>query len=213
MDKISIIIRNKNEERWIGHAIQSCLDFFDDPEIIIVDNESTDASMQIVNEFCFSDIKTFQIKGYTPGKALNYGVSKASNDIILVLSAHSEIQRMISLEEIKSHLESNVAMFGKQTPLYRGRKISKRYVWSHFGDEVKFNMWSDSENRNFLHNAFCFYTKKVLLENPFDERYPAKEERYWAADMVNKSKTYVYNPEIECKHHWTPNGATWKGIG
>ena len=213
MDKISIIIRNKNEERWIGHAIQSCLDFFDDPEIIIVDNESTDASMQIVNEFCFSDIKTFQIKGYTPGKALNYGVSKANNDIILVLSAHSEIQRMISLEEIKSHLESNVAMFGKQTPLYRGRKISKRYVWSHFGDEVKFNMWSDSENRNFLHNAFCFYTKKVLLENPFDERYPAKEERYWAADMVNKSKTYVYNPEIECKYHWTPNGATWKGIG
>ena len=210
---ISIIIRNKNEERWIGHAIQSCLDFFDDPEIIIVDNESTDASMQIVNEFCFSDIKTYEIKGYTPGKALNYGVSKANNDIILVLSAHSEIQKMISLEEIRWWLESNVAMFGKQTPLYRGRKISKRYVWSHFGDEVEFNMWSDSENRNFLHNAFCFYTKKVLLENPFDERYPAKEERYWAADMVNKSKTYVYNPEIECKHHWTPNGATWKGIG
>ena len=26
MDNISIIIRNKNEERWIGHAIQSSLD-------------------------------------------------------------------------------------------------------------------------------------------------------------------------------------------
>ena len=213
MDKISIIIRNKNEERWIGHAIQSCLDFFNDPEIIIIDNESTDTSIQIVNEFCFSNIKTFQIKCYTPGKALNYGVSKVSNDIILILSAHSEIQKMIPLEEIKDCLKENVAMFGKQTPIYRGRKISKRYVWSHFGDETKINMWSDSENRNFLHNAFCFYTKKALLENPFDEKYPAKEERYWATEMVNKNKTYMYNPKIECRHHWTPNGATWKGIG
>ena len=213
MGKISVIIRNKNEERWIGHAIQSCLDFFDDPEIIIVDNESADASMQIVNEFCFSNIKTFQIKCYTPGKALNYGVSKASNDIILILSAHSEIQKMIPLEEIKEYLRDNVAMFGKQTPVYRGRKISKRYVWSHFVDEPGFNMWSESEKRNFLHNAFCFYRKDVLLENPFDEKYPAKEERYWAATMAKKGETYMYNPEIECKHHWTPSGATWKGIG
>lgn len=213
MDKISIIIRNKNEERWIGHSIQSCLDTFEKPEIIIVDNESSDASMQIVSEFCFSDIKTYQIKCYTPGRALNLGVSKANNDTILILSAHAEIQKMISLKKIQSYLKDNVAVFGKQTPVYRGRKISKRYVWTHFGDKFESNMWSDNENRHFLHNAFCFYRKNVLLENPFDEKYPAKEERYWAADMIEKGKTYMYIPTIECKHHWTPNGATWKGIG
>ena len=26
MDNISVIIRNKNEERWIGHTIQSVID-------------------------------------------------------------------------------------------------------------------------------------------------------------------------------------------
>ena len=213
MDKVSIIIRNKNEERWIGHSIQSCLDFFDNPEIIIIDNDSTDESMNIVKEFCFANIKAYNIKEYTPGRALNYGVAKANNNIILILSAHSEIQKMLPIEEIKFYLDNNVAVFGKQVPIYRGRKISKRYVWSHFGDEIKINMWSDSESRNFLHNAFCFYTKKILTEYPFHEKYPAKEERYWAAEMVNKNKYYMYNPKIECKHHWTPNGATWKGIG
>ena len=44
MPKISVIIRNKNEERWIGHAIQSCVDHLDDPEILIIDNKSTDES-------------------------------------------------------------------------------------------------------------------------------------------------------------------------
>ena len=33
-NKISIIIRTKNEERWIGHSIQSVIDFFSNPEII-----------------------------------------------------------------------------------------------------------------------------------------------------------------------------------
>lgn len=213
MDNVSIILRCRNEARWIGHSIQSVIDNFKNPEIIIVDNESTDASIQIASEFCYSNIKTYQIKCYTPGRALNFGVTKATNEIVLILSAHAQIQKMIPLEKIKYHLEKNVAMFGNQTPVYRGRRISKRYVWSHFGSEVEYNMWSQSENRNFLHNAFCFYRKSLLLEHPFDEKYPSKEERFWAADMVKQGKTYMYNPAIECKHHWTPNGATWKGIG
>ena len=36
MDNISIIIRNKNEAEFIGFAIQSCLDFFDRPQIIVI---------------------------------------------------------------------------------------------------------------------------------------------------------------------------------
>ena len=51
MDKISIIIRNKNESDYIGFAIQSCLDFFGKPEIIVVDNNSSDDSMDIVQNF------------------------------------------------------------------------------------------------------------------------------------------------------------------
>ena len=40
-DKISVVIRTRNEERWIGHVIQSVIDHLDKPEIIIVDNNST----------------------------------------------------------------------------------------------------------------------------------------------------------------------------
>ena len=46
-DKISVIIRSKNEDRWIGHTIQSILDFLNKPEIIIVDNNSNDETANI----------------------------------------------------------------------------------------------------------------------------------------------------------------------
>ena len=42
MDDISVIIRVRNEENWLGHSIQSILDYFKHPEIIIVDNNSND---------------------------------------------------------------------------------------------------------------------------------------------------------------------------
>ena len=50
-DKISVIIRTKNEERFIGHAIQSILDQIHKPEIIILDNDSSDQTLQIVRLF------------------------------------------------------------------------------------------------------------------------------------------------------------------
>ena len=51
MDNVSVIIRNKNEENWIGHSIQSCLEFLNLPEIIVVDNNSVDESLEIVRSF------------------------------------------------------------------------------------------------------------------------------------------------------------------
>ena len=61
MDKISVIIRNRNEERYIGYAIQSVLNLFNKPEIIVVDNNSTDDSLEIVKSFNFSDIEIYNI--------------------------------------------------------------------------------------------------------------------------------------------------------
>ena len=50
MSDISVIIRNKNEERYIGYAIQSVLDNFDEPEIIVVDNGSSDGTLKFLRE-------------------------------------------------------------------------------------------------------------------------------------------------------------------
>ncbi len=63
--KYSIVIRNRNEERFIGHCIQSLVDFLgDDIQVIIVDNESTDNSLRIVNTFDYLNIKNLKINNF-----------------------------------------------------------------------------------------------------------------------------------------------------
>ena len=90
--KISIIIRNRNENEYIGFSIQSCIEKFDRPEIIIVDNNSTDDSLEVVNLFKDrTDIRVISISDYTPGKSINKAVSLCSYENILILSAHSQI--------------------------------------------------------------------------------------------------------------------------
>ena len=157
IDNISIIIRCRNEESYIGLSIQSILDHFKNPEIIIIDNQSTDESMKVVSLFDRCDIKKYSLNGnYTPGKALNFGAKKATNNTLLVLSAHSQITKLDKVK-LKEDLNNHVAVFGNQTPIYRGKRISKRYIWSHFKENRVTNLFSEIENRQFLHNAFCFY--------------------------------------------------------
>ena len=223
-DKISVIIRSRNEDRWMGHDIQSVLDFIYKPEIIIVDNNSTDETENIVRHFTqdpllndkknkqYTKIKIIKIDNYTPGKALNMGVKKCSNPHLMIISAHCVLKKL-NLKKHIQDLKKHVCVFGNNIPIWNGKKITKRYIWSHFVNKRVVNMYSEMEKRHFIHNSIAMYDRKYLFKNPFDEHLPGKEDRYWANDVVKKGKSFLYDPDMEADHHYTEKGNTWKGIG
>jgi len=212
--KYSVVIRNRNEERYIGHCIQSVVDFLgDDVQIIIVDNESTDESIRIVNTFDYLNINHLTISKnvYTPGKSLNMGIERCDNEVTLVISAHCEIVSWTNW--IPKKIKSLGAIWGKQIPIWDGKRVTPRYLWSNFGEEVVTNHWCESENRYFFHNAFSVFNTEHIKKYKFDERLSGKEDRYWATEQIDMGYDIVYNPEYVVKHHYTHNGATWKGVG
>ena len=213
MFETSVVIRNRNESEYIGFSIQSVIDHIKNPQIIIVDNNSVDNSLEIVNLFIDRvNIKIIKIQEYTPGKSINLGVQASEGENILVLSGHSQITSL-DMIKVNNLLYKYAAVFGQQNPVYKGKKISKRYVWSHFQDDDKINMFSDIEKRYFLHNAFCFYRRSFLIDNPMPENLSGKEDRYWANTVVKKGLEYYYLSDIKCNHFYTGNGSTWKGLG
>ena len=220
-DAVSVIIRSKNEERWIGHSIQSVIDTFNDVEIIIVDNGSKDDTLFITKNFIedpnfknkkgsYADIKIYNLEDYTPGKSINFGVTKCKNNIVMILSAHCVIQKFEKI--LFERLKKFKCLFGKQIPIWNGKKISKRYIWSHFIDDEKINMFSKLENRYFFHNAASLFEKSLLLDNPFNENLTGKEDRYWINEFVENKNEYLYTPLFEVHHHYTTQGNTWKGL-
>ena len=222
LSDFSVVIRTRNEERWVGYAIQSTLDFLNKPEIIIVDNQSTDKTIEIVKFFSenpnlnnetnnYSKIKILNIKNYSPGRALNMGVKHSSKKHIMILSAHCILKKFNEKSIIKN-LYKNVCVFGNQIPIWNGKKITKRYIWSHFSNKSTTNMYSDLEKRYFLHNALAIYRKSILKKFPFDENLTSKEDRYWANKMVKKKLNFFYDSDLVAEHQYTLHGNTWKGI-
>lgn len=220
--KVSVVIRAKNEERWVGHCIQSVLEQINSPEIILVNNQSSDRTIEIARAFqrdpdleslgSYTDVKIIDIDNYSPGSALNLGVSNSSNENILVISSHCVLTKLNLNKHLKD-LESYKAIFGNQIPIYDGKKIKKRYIWSHFSDKEEENKYSEMEDRYFFHNALSFFKKETLVKFPFDEHLVGKEDRYWAKNMIEKDYKILYDPTMEVKHYYTDAGNTWKGIG
>lgn len=222
LSNFTIVIRVKNEERWIGYAIQSVLDHLIKPEIVIVDNNSNDKTIDIIKFFAenpnlnneannYSKIKIVNIANYSPGRALNLGIKSASKKYIMILSAHCILKKFNEVNILKD-LEKNACVFGNQIPIWNGKKISKRYLWSHFSDKKTKNMYSELEKRYFLHNALAVYKKDTLKKFPFDENLTSKEDRYWANKIMKKKMNFIYDPELIAEHQYTIHGNTWKGI-
>ena len=81
-------------------------------------------------------------------------------------------------------------IFGKQNPIYFGKKINKRYIWSHFLDKRIVNMYSQLEKRYFFHNALAIYSKKILKKYKFDENLAGKEEDIGLMSLLKKSTNF-----------------------
>lgn len=203
----SVIIRVGKNESYVGFAIQSVIDTFEDPEIIILNNDTDKETYDIITDFPFTNIKIEYIPDYTPGISLNLGVQNATNKKILFLSAHCKITKFN--EDVIKMLDDYPVIFGKQTPILRGKKIIPRYIWKNFGDKDVVNMWSEGEDRHFLHFAFCMVDKQQLIDYPIREDLKGKEDRYYAKEMLDRKQEYLYTPLLECEHYFTGNGSTW----
>lgn len=212
MEKVSVIIRCRNEQDSIEKSIQSVLRFIPQAEILILNNNSTDLSMDIARSFLTkADMRIIDVPSYTPGKAINLGVREAKHEIILILSAHSEITKL-DVSKVTHELKTHKALFGLQVPIYKGKKLPRENFWSHFDQTSRINYFSESEKRYFLHNAFCFYTRSFLTSEPFDESLSGKEDRYWAHRIVSDGFSFAYAPDIAvANHYWTKYGSTWQG--
>lgn len=88
-EKISVIMPSFNAEKYVATAIKSCLDQnYKNWELIIVDDCSTDSTVQIVEEFTDSRISLYQLGHNSgPGAARNVALTKCSGNWITVLDA------------------------------------------------------------------------------------------------------------------------------
>lgn len=104
--KFSIVTPLYNKEAFIGETIQSVLSqTYNDYELIVVDDSSTDNSVSIVNSFSDPRIKLLSKKNGGVSSARNFGIKHSTGDVVCFLDADDlwEKDYLLKLKEIVSN--------------------------------------------------------------------------------------------------------------
>ena len=108
----TVIIPLFNKEEYIASAIESVLNqTYKNFELIIVNDGSTDSSLQIAEKFKDPKIQLFSKNNSGESSARNFGIEKASGDFIAFLDADDE------------WLESFLSQFNQAIKLNGGNKF------------------------------------------------------------------------------------------
>lgn len=196
---VSVVIRARNEETYIRACLDAVLNQSLAPkEVVVVDNMSTDKTAEIARGM---GVAVVSISEYSPGKALNIGISHTTGDYIALLSAHCVPKSHNWLEELTRPLEDdhecNVAgVYGRQVPLPYSHPQDKRDLYAVFGEEDRLQ-----KRDSFFHNANSVIRRTVWAQIRFDESTPHIEDRIWAKAIHNQGFAIFYCAEAEV-YHW-----------
>ena len=194
--KVSIIIRVRNEEKWITSCLRSVFSQnYKNYEVIIVNNNSNDNTIKNIKNF---NIKIVNIKNFLPGKAINYGIKKSVGKIIVCLSGHCIPKDKYWLGSLIKDLKDKkiAGVYGRQEPLSFSNPNDKRDLVLTFGLDKKIQ-----KKDYFFHNANSAFRKDIWLRFPFNEKITNIEDREWGKRVVNDGLKIIYEPKASVYHY------------
>lgn len=169
---VSIIIPTYNRERYISQCIESAINqTYDNIEIIIGDNQSTDNTWSIINDYALKDSRIHPFQNEVNiGPALNWQncFLKAKGEFLKIIWSDD----YISFDYIEKALQVfddetafvmseiiEVDEFSNTTSLYRQRFRKKQYTTRHYLNDVF--LWR-KEGFPFSPGSAMFRTNDVL---------------------------------------------------
>ena len=196
---ISIIIRTKNEERWIGHCLSAiATQSVSDYEIILVDNDSQDRSVKIAKKYTGNIINVTE---FYPGKAINEGIRASSGKYLVIISGHCIPKNNYWLEKLIEPLINDktqllAGVYGRQEPLSSSSALDKRDLTVVFGLDER-----TQKKDSFFHNANSAIPRKIWEKFPFDEKTTNIEDRLWGAEVIKNGYHIHYTPYSSVYHY------------
>ena len=187
MPKASVIIRTKNEERWLGECLRRlALQTYKDFETIIVDSGSKDRTLEIVERF---PAKVLRIKPeeFSYPYALNYGCARATaTDYFVLLSGHSLPQSRTWLADGISNFsdERVMGVYGFVWALPDG-SIWEKLIFNEYVSRLRHHFHAQQRIETWGMGALGFTNaviRRSLWErHHFDEAYGlGGEDGEWA---------------------------------
>ena len=203
----SIIIRTKNEQKWIGTVLEKLKNqTYKDFEIIIVDSGSTDNTLNIAKKYT-NHILHIEQKEFSYPYALNVGCGYANaTDYLVMLSAHSiPISDTWLQDGINDFVDDAVAgVYGNVWALPDATIWEKLLFNKWIGElEIKLNKKKiiTKQKMGVLGFTNAVIRRDLWDNHHFDERYGAGgEDGQWARYYLQRGYKIIADPKFAVYH-------------
>ena len=187
---ISVVIPLYNKEASIAQSLKSVLSQeYDDFEVVIVDDGSTDGSVGVVEAINDSRIRLIKQENGGPSKARNTGVKNAKGEWVLFLDADDELLTG-ALTYFAKHISRHDDTSFIFAPFYSSRCGSKTLAFKYQEGMVE-NSYKEHFFGRILPRTGAFVCKRTLcIAEPFDENIRRFEDLEWLYRIYKHTKIY-----------------------
>lgn len=184
--KVSIVLRTHNEEKTVGEVFEMLSkQSFKNFELILVDNSSTDKTLQIAKKYKIDRFINIPEGKFSHPKSLNDAIKKAKGDLIVIINGHTVPITTTWLEDGLKNFENPkvAAINGYYTDKYTPKTVQIRYDWSN------------------MSNTNSIIRKDLWEKYNFDEDLSGVEDYDWGLEWMSRGYKIVKDPKFSVKHY------------
>jgi glycosyltransferase involved in cell wall biosynthesis len=174
--KVSIITPTYNSEKTISRNLQSIKNqTYKNIEHIIIDNFSTDRTLNIINKYKNNKIKIFKNKT-SIYEAMNLGIKKSSGEIILIIGSDDLLINNSTIENVVSEFKKrDIDVYSGGVAYFRNadlKKITRIYSFSSFNisyfDKGLMPAHPATFIKKKIYKKYGLYKTKYKIASDFD---------------------------------------------
>lgn len=196
---VSVVIPCFNEEITISNCVKSLMNQnYTNFEIILVDDGSTDRTHKLITQIA-NNIK--KVKAYSKingGKAsaLNFGITKASGEIVVCMDADSMFLRSTVTQLVLSFQQPNVcAVGGNVRVANRGKTLGKHQALEYItGLTIQRRAFAQLDCMQVISGAVGAFRRSDLIEVGCYSTDTIVEDMDITIEFARRGKKIVYNP-------------------
>jgi glycosyltransferase involved in cell wall biosynthesis len=204
---VTVLMPMFNAEKYVVASINSCIrQTYQNWELLIVDDCSSDDSVKVVNQFEDSRIRLYRLdKNFGPGYARNIALDNAKGDWITVLDADDAFgaNRISSLLKIAQEIGANFVVNDKpiswngNDEIWANRLIPETDLQRRQIKKVSLETWISQ-----IGYSKPFFHRKLLLENVrYPEDIKGPEDTVFFVRLCALNDVQIAGVELENYHY------------
>lgn len=184
--KISVVIRNKNEAESLEFLLEVLRNRYNEDiaEIIVIDNLSTDSSEKLCAKY---NAKFITVTNFSYGGSANIAAEEASNEIVVIFSAHSY---PVSHDFFKIIKEKFLNSDGKLAGV---RCIHNNTDYRLYLKNISY---CDSQNLGGLIFSGSAFSRDIWKKHRFNHNVQTFEDKEWSMRMLQLGYSIHVVPSI-----------------